>query len=145
MDGQSLHPELCLWIWKWLQSSCPIPPLFTETGVGRITLLLLQLLRCSGAVALISEFWQEQSNQMQSVCTWNSVTVWHSFHPPTPPSLESFVPQARSSIAGGKDAQKGSWPWIVYLSITDDTGSFSCGGSLLTEEWVLTAAHCVDP
>uniref|UniRef100_A0A8C7QH75 trypsin n=1 Tax=Oncorhynchus mykiss TaxID=8022 RepID=A0A8C7QH75_ONCMY len=60
-------------------------------------------------------------------------------------AAESFVPQARSSIAGGKDAQKGSWPWIVYLLITDNTGSFSCGGSLLTEEWVLTAAHCVDP
>ncbi|XP_029491187.2 tryptase-2-like [Oncorhynchus nerka] len=60
-------------------------------------------------------------------------------------AAESFVPQARSSIAGGKDAQKGSWPWIVYLLITDDTGFFSCGGSLLTEEWVLTAAHCVDP
>uniref|UniRef100_A0A8C7KB59 Peptidase S1 domain-containing protein n=1 Tax=Oncorhynchus kisutch TaxID=8019 RepID=A0A8C7KB59_ONCKI len=73
------------------------------------------------------------------------VTVWHSFHPPSPPCLESFVPQARSSIVGGKDAQKGRWPWIVYLLITDDTGIFNCGGSLLTEEWVLTAAHCVDP
>ncbi|KAM9541519.1 tryptase-2-like isoform 4-T4 [Salvelinus alpinus] len=60
-------------------------------------------------------------------------------------AAESFVPQARSSIVGGKDAQKGSWPWIAYLLITDDTGFFSCGGSLLTEEWVLTAAHCVDP
>ncbi|XP_041719777.1 tryptase delta isoform X2 [Coregonus clupeaformis] len=57
----------------------------------------------------------------------------------------SVVPQARSSIVGGKDAPEGSWPWIAYLVITDEAGTFSCGGSILTEEWVLTAAHCVDP
>eukprot|EP00063_Salmo_salar_P072941 XP_014047776.1 PREDICTED: tryptase-like [Salmo salar] len=59
-------------------------------------------------------------------------------------AAESFVPQARSSIVGGKDAKKDRWQWITYLLIKNDTFSFSCGGSLLTEEWVLTAAHCVD-
>uniref|UniRef100_A0A3B4FIP6 Plasma kallikrein-like n=1 Tax=Pundamilia nyererei TaxID=303518 RepID=A0A3B4FIP6_9CICH len=41
-------------------------------------------------------------------------------------------------IIGGQDAPPGSWPWQAALSIF---GSFSCGGSLITDQWVLTAAH----
>ncbi|CAI5671685.1 unnamed protein product [Oreochromis niloticus] len=43
-------------------------------------------------------------------------------------------------IVGGQDASPGSWPWQAGLSIF---GSFSCGGSLITDQWVLTAAHCI--
>uniref|UniRef100_A0A3Q4FXT1 Peptidase S1 domain-containing protein n=1 Tax=Neolamprologus brichardi TaxID=32507 RepID=A0A3Q4FXT1_NEOBR len=42
-------------------------------------------------------------------------------------------------IVGGQDAPPGSWPWQVALSIF---GSLTCGGSLITDQWVLTAAHC---
>lgn len=47
-------------------------------------------------------------------------------------------------IVGGSDAQAGSWPWQVQLNITDSTGTYLCGGSLLSASWVVTAAHCVD-
>jgi len=41
-------------------------------------------------------------------------------------------------IVGGKEASPHAWPWQVLL---DCEGS--CGGSLVSEKWVITAAHCL--
>ncbi|XP_066579321.1 tryptase-2 [Amia ocellicauda] len=50
----------------------------------------------------------------------------------------------RNSIVGGEDAKEGQWPWQVYLEITTMDGyQVGCGGSLISDRWVLTAAHCV--
>ncbi|XP_072035696.1 mannan-binding lectin serine protease 1-like [Amphiura filiformis] len=54
----------------------------------------------------------------------------------------------RGRIIGGREVVQGSWPWQTFISITAresewDRSSSFCGGSLLNEEWVLTAAHCV--
>ncbi|MDM8529203.1 trypsin-like serine protease [Anaerolineales bacterium HSG24] len=52
-------------------------------------------------------------------------------------------------IVGGEEADIAEWPWqIVFINPNYVSGSnFSdaqvCGGSLIDEEWVLTAAHCV--
>ncbi|XP_063158571.1 serine protease 53-like [Candoia aspera] len=42
-------------------------------------------------------------------------------------------------IAGGVNAQRGEWPWQVSLQYRDQ---HFCGGSLIGDQWVLTAAHC---
>ncbi|XP_060112658.1 prostasin isoform X1 [Heteronotia binoei] len=43
-------------------------------------------------------------------------------------------------ILGGTDAKSGQWPWQVGFSIHSQ--HHVCGGTLITPEWVITAAHC---
>ncbi|XP_077563968.1 transmembrane protease serine 9-like [Haemaphysalis longicornis] len=52
---------------------------------------------------------------------------------------------ASFNIIGGAPAFQGEFPWQVSLrKITPGNGSrHICGGALLTDRWVLTAAHCV--
>lgn len=44
-------------------------------------------------------------------------------------------------IVGGVDASPGSWPWQVSIKAFE---MLRCGGSLISKDWVLTAAHCVE-
>ncbi|XP_067881910.1 serine protease 27-like isoform X2 [Heterodontus francisci] len=49
-------------------------------------------------------------------------------------------PVISNRIVGGQDSMAGSWPWQVSIH---EGSSHICGGTLITNTWVLTAAHCV--
>ncbi|XP_069044063.1 serine protease 27-like [Lepisosteus oculatus] len=48
-------------------------------------------------------------------------------------------PPLGNRIVGGQNAQEGAWPWQVDIQ---DNAKHICGGSLISDTWVLSAAHC---
>jgi len=46
-------------------------------------------------------------------------------------------------IVGGNQAVSGSWPWQIGLTMASGYSPF-CGGVIISNKWILTAAHCVD-
>merc|ERR1719384_3011096 len=50
-------------------------------------------------------------------------------------------PPSLNKIFGGEEAAEHQFPWIVALFIDD---MYFCGGAVLNENYVLTAAHCAD-
>jgi len=54
-------------------------------------------------------------------------------------AAECGVGGGSGRIVGGAEATPHSYPWMAALFIDD---SWFCGGSLISDEWILTAAHC---
>jgi len=51
----------------------------------------------------------------------------------------------RGKIVNGEDAKYGEWPWQVSLrQWRTATFLHKCGAALLSENWAITAAHCVE-
>jgi trypsin len=58
-------------------------------------------------------------------------------------SLDSRKTQ---KIVGGVSSLQGEFPYIVSLQVLWEGSYYHiCGGSLIRPNWVLTAAHCIDP
>jgi len=48
-----------------------------------------------------------------------------------------------AKIVGGTEAKPHSWPWMAALWTSSAFGDYQfCGGSLINDQWILTAGHC---
>lgn len=55
------------------------------------------------------------------------------------------VDRMSGKIVGGQNAHRASLPWQISLQLDfGNTFEHWCGGSILSERWAVTAAHCVE-
>uniref|UniRef100_A0A8C5PP50 Peptidase S1 domain-containing protein n=1 Tax=Leptobrachium leishanense TaxID=445787 RepID=A0A8C5PP50_9ANUR len=71
-----------------------------------------------------------------AVCRMLSVLAVYGCGTPT------YSPNSR--VVNGEDAAPHSWPWQISLQYEKENAFYhTCGGTLITPSWVMTAAHCI--
>lgn len=99
------------------------------------------------AVLLCAVFGAALANTVGPI-DWESVTpIWQS-----PAFLNNFPilrwiitrnpTRTNGFIMNGSPAAEGQFPWSVGLLFHLPDSNGFCAGTLLTPEWILTAAHC---
>ncbi|XP_038561163.1 ovochymase-2 isoform X1 [Micropterus salmoides] len=80
---------------------------------------------------------------MRTIATLLSLCFWvHTDIDAAQSGSKCGIPRVWSSMArvvGGAEAAYGSHPWLVSLQ---NRGSHFCGGAILSDRWIMTAAHC---
>nr|WP_269808680.1 trypsin-like serine protease [Enterovibrio nigricans] len=54
----------------------------------------------------------------------------------------AYAEDKQPRIVGGSDVSIDNAPWQVYVQGTNGASSLACGGTIIADNYILTAAHC---
>lgn len=75
-----------------------------------------------------------------------TVNCYPQSSPSSSPTARCGIRQVNrrdSKIVGGTSTFHGQYPWAASIRIKYANNRHHCGGSLINDQWILTAAHCV--
>ncbi|KXO08010.1 Trypsin [Moritella sp. JT01] len=58
--------------------------------------------------------------------------------------IKTPPPEIKPFVVGGVDEKVLELPWQIYLEIEKGGTTYACGGTLVADRWVVTAAHCIN-
>lgn len=114
----------------WLMPSCD--------AQGNFILFSLTT-ECRLAFLSHSALWALWELRKGFIFTW-LYRLSESRYPRVDWSAECGRPLVVTRIVGGSEARDGAWPWQVDIQM--GKAGHVCGGSVISRDWVLSAAHC---
>lgn len=79
----------------------------------------------------------------QIQCSWGCILIlccilFYQVTSASPSAVDS------PRIVGGDETEITQFPYLAYIHIkTTDNKNSHCGGSIINNDWILTAAHCI--
>uniref|UniRef100_A0A8C8SHP1 Coagulation factor IX n=1 Tax=Pelusios castaneus TaxID=367368 RepID=A0A8C8SHP1_9SAUR len=75
--------------------------------------------------------------------TWSSNSTDNQVEGTDNTTLITLISKKLTRVVGGEESQRGEVPWQVHLQNSNGVGF--CGGSIVNQKWIVTAAHCLEP